>query len=263
MDSKIVINIYNKIKSIELKDIETYILSSKDEEMLYYLSKKRQNVLSVIDFVQDDEVLEISLDCGNLTSKYVDEVKNVTILYSSDEQKQINRIMNMNSAKVSYLFVDDLLSCGKTFSKIIICGFVKDLENKMTSLKNLLKDNGEIFLIINNKYSIRYFSGEKDDNTNSLFSTIETNELYSAFQIREIVEKLNMKCLFYYPLPDYYFANEIYSEKYMPNQGTIKNISISHKEERFVLFDESKALNEAINSNSFELFAPSFLVKVR
>lgn len=263
MDSKIITNIYNKIKNIENKDIESFLLENKDEESYLYLSRQRQNVLSIVDFSKEDEVLEISLDCGNLTSKYLNEVKSTTILYSTEEQKQINRIMNLNSDKVSYLSFDNLLLCKKTFSKIIICGFVSELDFKIKTLKKLLQKDGEIILIINNKYSIKYFSGEKDKNFGSIFSTIENDGLYSAPQIREIVDKLNMKCKFFYPLPNYYFAYEIFSEDFLPNYGSIKNISTSYFGERFVLFDDSKALNEAIKTNCFEMFAPSFLVKVR
>lgn len=263
MNQEVISKIYREIKDKNLNQIQSLILENMDSDFLYYLSDKRQNVLSVIDFNDDDEVLEISFDCGNLTSKYIDEIKDATILVSSYEQKQINMIMNNGNKKVNYLDINDITLINKQYSKIILCGCISGLESKMKQLKRLLKKDGEFILILNNKYSIRYFAGIKEENSSTFFSTIEGDELYSASQIRMRVNKLKMKCKFFYPIPDYSFSSEVYSEDYLPAAGSLKNISISLKDERYVLFDDSKALNEALKSNDFETFAPSFLVKVR
>ena len=108
MNLEVISKIYREIKDKNLNQIQSLILENMDSDFLYYLSDKRQNVLSVIDFNDDDEVLEISFDCGNLTSKYIDEIKDATILVSSYEQKQINMIMNNGNKKVNYLDINDI-----------------------------------------------------------------------------------------------------------------------------------------------------------
>ena len=68
---------------------------------------------------------------------------------------------------------------------------------------------------------------------------------------------------FYYPIPDYKMPLEIYSEDYLPTVGQISNLGHSFDRDRYVLFNETKAMNEAIKSNEFEEFANSFLIKVK
>ena len=56
---------------------------------------------------------------------------------------------------------------------------------------------------------------------------------------------------------------EIFSQDYLPSVGQISNLGHSFDRDRYVLFNETKAMNEAIKSNEFEEFANSFLIKLK
>ena len=133
--------------------------------------------------------------------------------------------------------------------------------------KSLLKPNGLLFIAIENKYGMKYFNGAREDDTGRVFESIEgykvgENKTFSSVQLRKMLSEAGFESVyFYYPLPDYKFANIIYSEDYLPAVDGITNIGHSMNYDRTIIFDEDKALSEAAQSGVFEIFANSFLIK--
>ncbi len=244
--------------------------------LLYHLSNLRQNVLNVISFSSDDNVLELSFECESITPKIAKQVKKVVKLDPSSILCDVSGIIldkeNITNVKLINSTLDNYKSKIK-FSKIILVNVIDNLSyfidddptinNLFNILRSLIKSNGEIYFATNNKFSIKYLSGEKNENKKEYFSSLTDSSSYSLEGLKTLFDENDFDYYFYYPLPDFYFTSEIYSDKYLPKEGSIKNIAKSYYDDKFVLFNANIALNQAIRENNFQTFAPSFLIKVR
>ena len=133
----------------------------------------------------------------------------------------------------------------------------------LLKIKTLLKPNGELIVAINNKYGISYFAG-KNYNDYNIFATIENDVLFSKNEIESLLKKSGYENLyFYYPIPNYVLANEIYSDDFLPKYKELNNVNLTIEKDRYVLFNEDKALNEAINTGDFSTFANSYLIRCK
>lgn len=61
-------------------------------------------------------------------------------------------------------------------------------------------------------------------------------------------------------MPDYKIPIQIFSDEHLPAVGEIMYVSPNYDNDRLLLFDEKKALNNIIKNKQFEFFANSFLV---
>ena len=236
--------------SIKGGDIKESLSKVDDYSLLYKFSPLLGNFLTVVDFQAADSVLEISSSYG-ITQYYLNRVTNIE-KKMNEEQEKINHILYDNKVKKYN---------GKgSFDKIIVEA-TSELPNLLTDLLKVLKKDGQIILVSNNSYSISSLSG-KPNVKNEFFGSLEDSSCYSRKGLIDIFEQLNLKSYFYYPLPDRYFANEIFSDEFLPNMGDIRNIKTYYGKERVVLFDEEKALERIIKSGEFQTFAPAFVVKL-
>lgn len=244
--------------------------------LLYHLSNLRQNVLNVISFSSDDNVLELSFECESITPKIAKQVNKVVKLDPSSILCDVSGIILDKESITNVKLINSTLDNYKSklkFSKIILVNVIDNLSyfinddptinNLLNILRSLIKSNGEIYFATNNKFSIKYLSGEKNENKKEYFSSLTDSNSLSLEGLKILFEENDFDCYFYYPLPDFYFASEIYSDKYLPKEGSIKNIAKSYYDDKFVLFNANIALNQAIRENNFQTFAPSFLIKVR
>ena len=65
---------------------------------------------------------------------------------------------------------------------------------------------------------------------------------------------------FYYPYPDYKLPMAIYSDKFLPSLGDLRNNMRNFDGDRVILFDEGKAFDNIIENGLFPEFSNSFLV---
>ena len=138
---------------------------------------------------------------------------------------------------------------------------------KMELAKKYIKDGGTLIIATDNKYGIKNWSGMPDGNTGEFFDSIEgyndkeIDSSYSKKSLEKIIKEAGFKEVdFYYPVPDYIFPMEIYSQEYLPKNGSIMVKTPSYKKERYEVFDEVKAINTICDDGMYEQFANSFLV---
>ena len=162
--------------------------------------------------------------------------------------------------KVDLAENNDVMIMGE-YDKIIIYG---KFNNNLNVYKKHLVDNGYLFIAVDNKYGMRFLSGAKGDKEIDYFSYVEGKSrvpVYSNLELRKMIIEAGFTCYFYYPLPEYQLPFVIYSEDYLPSYGQIINVAHSFNWDRYIVFDEAKALNEAVKSCHFETFANSFWIK--
>lgn len=273
--------LFELVKKHDKNVIEEALRESNDWNILYNLAPQRGNVLVPCAISKDDTCLEVGAECGALSSCILRYTKNLDCIELSKTKSEINYERNISHENLN-IFVGNFQhispKLAKKYDKIFFVGSfalaplympesANPFINMLLEAKKLLKKDGEIFIAIENKYGMKYFNGAKEDHTGKAFESIEGYQskdykTFSNVQLRNMLKEVGLTDIcFYYPLPDYKFANVIYSENYLPQIDGVTNVGHSLDRERAIIFNEDKALGEAASSEMFEVFANSFLVK--
>lgn len=241
-------DIYDKLLEIVKTedDLEEFLTHESEYEYLYHLSRIRQNILEWYDFASDASLLEFGAECGALTGLFCRRVKNVVAVEDDEKKREINRARNEEFNNLDIINTEDL-SKYNSFDYVTIIGNYS--VEKLNKANTLLKTDGTLILAIENKYGMKYWSGEERPETFSREQLIDIlkNE---GFEVKDI----------YYPIPDYVLPTEIYSSNNLPKVGSISFNTPSYEKEKITAFDEPQAFDMVIRDKKFEDFANSFLV---
>jgi SAM-dependent methyltransferase len=281
-------------------EVENYILSiyknntskEKIDDILndnpswpvkYHLSSDRHNLLSWYNFKENSSLLEIGAGCGAITGLFLDKGLDVTAVELSKRRADIIRtrfrkfknleILNGDindkefSQKFDYATLIGVLEYAGKYGK----GEDPFLE-MIRDAKKYLKKGGVLIIAIGNRFGLKYWRGVPEDHTNILFDSLEGYPKYigvrtfGKLEITKLIQNSNFEernINFYYPLPDYKFCYEVFSENYLPNE----NHSISrgiypspHPIKSYQLFFESLVAKGLQKNNIFDNFANSFLI---
>ena len=260
-------------------NLDELLLNDKRWEIQYNLNPARINILNVCDIKSSDSCLEIGAECGAISKGILQYTEHLDSVEESKIKCLINEKINHDHNDFNIFvgkFNDVILNkkydkiffiCSLEYAKFYFPNELNPYEYMLEKVKKLLNKDGIIYIAIDNKYGMKYLSGAINTNSNNYFEEIEGKETNSKqFSFNEIKIILNKDNLnnnyFYFPLPDYKFPIEIYSEDYTPNNH-INYLGHSFDKDRFVFFNESKAILEASKNNDFPMFANSFMIEVR
>lgn len=153
----------------------------------------------------------------------------------------------------------------------LIGGFENiEQEDEVSKILDVAKDHlnkkGKILLAMKNKFGMKYFAGDKFNNYNS-FETIEFEKenVLSKSKIESILTNLKLKYKFYYPLPDYEYANVIYTNDFMPTEDSIEARDITLcSNNAFLSFSEKNAYKQILKNQKdlFPFFANSYFIEI-
>lgn len=251
----------NIIKNNEPKNYEKTIKNEKHINNLMALSSMRENILEWYSFDEQEELLEMNANYGELTSMFCEKTSKVTAIESSKICAEL--IIKRNEGRENLeVIAGDIsnIKLEKKFKYIVIIGIVTEISQYLTFAKEHLKENGRIFVAVNNKFGMKAWAS-CDENQKI---TRNDNVSLTKTKINELVEKFNFKySKFYYPLPDYKFTNVIFTERYLPD---LENISrnLVYQDSNLYNFKEFEGFIKVLedNNKNFELFANSFLVEI-
>ena len=166
------------------QDIEDCLLREHDWEILYHLSKIRENILEWYPFDPDASLLEIGAACGALTGLFCSKVKRVVAVEASERDTAVNLEKNKKYENLTVLndnFFE--LSIEEKFDYVTIIGAFgcagryddsDDPYMKMLQMaRGCLKPGGKLFLAVENRYGVKYFAGAKEDYTGRCFDGLE------------------------------------------------------------------------------------------
>jgi len=243
--------------------------SQPSYEELYHLSKIRQNLLDWYEFDGDAKLLEIGAECGALTGLFAKKVAQV-VAFDEDEDKCIvNRARLSGNDDVTVVssaeYVDrpDLAASKiksaitktkKAISKkpekydyVTIVG--KFTDEKLDMAVDHLASKGKIIIAVDNKFGLKNW-------TTAARPNLATKD--------EIVEKALEKKLkltsTYYPVPDFTFPLEVYSEYNLPKEGAIRTAAPEFEQDKTLLMDEPTAFSEMIREGRFDEYANSYIL---
>lgn len=260
------------------EEIPNILMECNDWPFLYHLSPIRENILEWYDFDPEGNVLEIGSGCGAITGLLCRKTKRVVGIDLSKKRSTINATKNQMYDNLEIMvgnFEDIQLE--EKFDYVTLIGvleyaiyYINDeqpFEAMLKRVQSFLKPGGKLFIAIENKNGLKYWAGAAEDHTGGYFdgiqnySNVDKVRTFSRKTIERLLEKVGfVNNEFYYPLPDYKMASEIYSDDYLPGPGAIRDITVSYDRERYQFFDEEKAIDALCEEGLFTEFANSFLI---
>ena len=144
---------------------------------------------------------------------------------------------------------------------------VRDMIEKLLSIK---KDDGTLFLAMENKLGLKYFAGCGEEQKGDYYVGIED---YNDFEgdicplsKKEVEDVLNsfegVDYQFYYPYPDYKYPTVIFTDDCLPKEGELFRNIRNIDRDRYVMFDERRAFDSVIKAGLFPDLANSFLISI-
>lgn len=257
---------------------EKCLLEGHSWPVLYHLSSIRENILDWYEFDSQASLLEIGAECGALTELFCRKVYRVVAVDSSEGDLRVNLARNKkydNLTVISGNFYEAEIK--ETFDYVVWIGgfgysgrFGSDGNPYIKMLKKArecLKPGGKFILAMENKYGVKYFAGAREKHTGRFFDGLEN---YAAAEdVRTFSRGTLEKMLtdagfsyseFYYPMPDYEFPSEIYSERCQPSFGSLRYPCVAYDDDRYELLDERLVFDSVCEDGMFRDFANSFLV---
>lgn len=271
---------YELIKNIaqthKIKDFDNVIYSEKDSRLMYHISRLKANIVDAMEINSDSEVLELGSDCGIITNALSMKAKNVDAIEYDYNKCIINATINQSASNISIYATDiykNIINSKKKYDVIIMVGgfesFVKtDISKQdiIMAISKLLKADGIIYFVVDNKYGIKYLSGEKEKYTGIYFESLTATDdkmakAYSKGEIRKIFEAINFKVEYFYPYPDYTFTTAVYSDEWLPKSGDLDLRRTNYSNSRMLLFNEQLAFENVVKDGEFPVFANSYMAK--
>lgn len=265
--------------------------NNTDTYLLRELSPIRQNLLDWISFSDTETVLELGGKTGILTALLCKHCKAVTSVVASEADAYLNALRNENTGGLQIRVCASSSAAAafpsSNFDTVTLIGADLNLHREIFTDKNsstandldaqysqlltlayeYLKPNGRLILAINNRLGIQYWSGKTDSCSPALFSSVQgdtegqTEYCFSKKQLVSMLKKTGFESMrFYYPVPDYLYPTQIFSDDYLPQVGDIRPTSSHYDDIRYQLFDEKKAFDSLCEDGLFDVFANSFLV---
>ena len=257
---------------------EKAILAGKNPDMMKYLSRLKTNIVEAMDLSLDLIVLELGSECGVVTNALAKKTKAVDSVETDYSKCVVSSCVNNANDNVNIYAEDPYVWLSLNEDKeecydviTMIGGFSMFPEDKgydkgeiIRKLKRMLKPGGKIYFAVDNKYGMKYFSGQRQKNINKYFEglTIGNDKCmkrsYSVREINELFE--DMDIFYYYPYPDYTFTTAVYSDEWLPKTGELDIRKTNYGESTMLLFDEVSAFENAIRDGEFKTFANSYMV---
>lgn len=208
------------------------------------LTQFKKNIIAWYPIKNSDSVLQVGKD-----EEILEELKSKT--------EKVITVENVSEIKGNY----DYITLIGTFENL---NNVKIL-NLLKLAKEHLTENGKMLIAMKNKFGLKYWSGEKINVNSNAFETIVKPNHLGLNKIKEILNNLNLKFKFYYPLPDYNFTNVIFTDENLPSKDSIDARDINFlNEEELIVFSEREAYKQIVEQDKkmFPFFSNSYFIEV-
>lgn len=181
--------------------------------------------------------------------------ENSNILVAGSETKELCDFLNENHS-VKSLDADVNYISNTKFDYIIVKDNISYLEN----YKENLAEDGVILLLLNNRWGVEFLAG--GDGFETLYGN--KNHLLDKMDIEKYLNDKGFKNYrFFYPLPNYEFANTIFSDEYLPEatDSKLANNNI-YLNDNYLVFNEIELLKSFTKNGEFTKFTNSYLIEI-
>lgn len=256
------------------------IIDSREKwPLLYHFSHIRENIVSWLPINKNDKVLEIGSGCGAVTGALAKKAGKVTCVDLSKKRSLVNAYRHKDYDNIEILvgnFQDIEKNLEETFDYITLIGVFEYSEgyigtedpyvDMLKIISRHLSEHGKIILAIENKMGLKYWAGCTEDHTGLYFEGLEgytRSKGVRTFTRKELEEMFSQAGIssskFYYPYPDYKFPMSVFSDKWLPAEGDLREINYNYDRERIRLFNETNVYNTVLKEGLFPIFSNSYL----
>lgn len=272
--------LFHIVKTRKTSEFSEIIADEKSYFLMEQLSDLRSNLISWLPIREGDRVLEIGSSYGNITSYLVSRGIEVSCI-ENDEQKVLisrERIKGLDNSEARVQWFDSLASWEKntTFEQYRFVLLLEPVFENEQQLKQLLSEvqghlteNGEIILVVDNVYGLKYWAGCQDPYAGDFYKGIEGyvgytgKKAFSRHQLEMATQQLGMDNVeYYYPYPDRQFPMQIFSDQRLPKEGELTNNFRNFNEDRMIVFDESRVYDHLIRDEKFADFTNVYLLRI-
>lgn len=270
------------LEYVKQYDDEMEILKKDNRwPVLYHVSPVRKNILEWYEFKKDADVLEVGSGCGAVTGAICEKVKSVTSVDLSKQRSLINAYRNKKYDNLNILVANfNDIVFEKKYDYVTLIGVLEyaayytatdnPFIDFLKKLKETLKEDGKLLIAIENKFGLKYWSGCVEDHTGRYYDGImgyanaeSKVKTFSKDELIQIIEAAGFaKYQFYYPFPDYKFAQQIFSDDYLPGKNELICQTQTYDNDRLLLFNETLAYDNIIASNKFDFFTNSYFIEI-
>ena len=239
-------------------DFRRALRENKRLEYLQALAVLRENLLEWYAFRPQGRLLQVGADSGALTELFVRRLASVTVLDESEENLEVVRRRfqgreGLSSAPACVRadlvsFAERAGEEGRSFDYVTIAGTFSEQYPKadqIAAARSLLAPGGVLIVAACNPFGAKYLAGAPRD---------------AVCASRRELQKLLPGGRFYYPMPDYRLASELYSDAYLPQKGDLCGALAVYDYPAYLLMDVGGLYDAACEDGRFDQFANSFLV---
>lgn len=271
------------VSNCQKSEYNQQIAREKNWAILFSLSHIRENAVEWLPISQGQKVLELGSSDGVLTGILAEKSKSVTCVEPSPVKNQINALRNQEQEGIEILqgtWMEAAPHLEGHYDWIFLMGAFEEGKlwmdgldpwtDLLKSVKQYLAPDGKIVLASDNRLGLRYFAGCREPYSHEYFRGIEgydedtDKKTFSRPELERIIRLAGLEQAdFYYPYPDYHLPMTIYSDEHLPKVGELWDNLRNFDQERYVLFDETKAFDHIIEDGLFPVFSNSFLVVIQ
>ena len=198
--------------------------------------------------------------------------ENVTVLQIGEDKEIYDAILE-KTKNISVISEKGLYKASQKYNFVVLIGVFerlkteKEIKHLLEFAKNSITVDGKILLAMQNKFGMKYWAGEKSNSSTMKYETIISSKenVLSYTKIKQILEELDMKFKFYYPLPDYKTTNVIFTDEILPDDKNIDSrlLNLCENEEIFD-FSEREAYKQIIKDDKklFSFFSNAFFIEI-
>ena len=228
-----------------------------------HLSSVKENLLNWYEFKENSSLLEIGSGFGELSSLFVRKLSDVVLIEQSLTKAKILE-KKFESNENLEIIVGDFkeINFEKKFDYIVITDYLEnnDFCETLEKAKMYLKENGTMFVAVDNKYGVKNWKGNDDYKT-----LLDQESSLTKKCIESDLSKLGFRNYkFYYIFPEYKAPNLIYTDKHkMSVEDISRNFELNEAYE-YTNFKENEVLENLLNDEAdlVNFFVNSFLVEI-
>ncbi|MBE5845314.1 MAG: methyltransferase domain-containing protein [Butyrivibrio sp.] len=286
--------IRNYIDNNTSEIFDSEIKDEKELVFFYHLSEMRKSLYNWYDFRNDGKLLEVGAGFGALTGLFCEKCASVTALAESEYQADAIRVRHSKYDNLSVYGLDsenaeadfednsdrELMSgvidgdallealdrlAGEKFDYIVLTGILERIssgrEELLMRIKGLLAPKGKLLIATENRYGMKYLCGEREDVSGIPFAGLRNGGVTRQGLISLVCEAGFSKHKFFYPLPDYRFPLQVYTDEYLPQKNIGERVLFYHDGAESLVADEKLLYSDIIDNGVFPFVANSFLIE--
>lgn len=248
------------------------LLKESDSFTIFYnFSEMRKSLLNWYPFDRESNLLEIGGSFGAMTGLFLEKCREVTVFEFSEKKAQAIRKRYNKSAGLSVVSGKKPSAVlNKKYDYIVVTAdCCRNCKNPIESWNEIVREaagllakNGTLLLAIDNAEGTKYQCGYPLPGKNSINENGD-EPVTTRNRLLMQAKKLGLNYKFYYPLPDYRLAQEIYSDDCLPDGNLRDRVMNYYVAGRCLNTNESEIYGKVKQYDALPEVCNSFLLECR